>query len=88
MASETQPAHIHKGSCAKLDPTPAYALADVKDGASTSTVDVKLDDLRHGAFAINVHESAAADPEPTSPAATSARARAEAATTGGSGYGY
>ena len=59
MASETQPAHIHKGSCAKLDPTPAYALADVKDGASTSTVDVKLDDLRNGAFAINVHKSAA-----------------------------
>ena len=59
MGSETQPAHIHKGSCAKLDPTPAYALADVKDGTSTSTVDVKVDDLRNGAFAINVHKSAA-----------------------------
>jgi hypothetical protein len=58
MASETQPAHIHKGSCAKLDPTPLYALADVKDGKSISTVDVKLDDLRNGAFAINVHKSA------------------------------
>lgn len=58
MASETQPAHIHKGSCAKLDPTPAYALADVKDGKSTSTVPVKLDDLRKGAFAINLHKSA------------------------------
>ena len=58
MASETQPAHIHKGSCAKLDPTPAYALADVMDGRSTSTVDVKLDVLRHSAFAINVHKSA------------------------------
>ena len=59
MASETQPAHIHKGSCAKLDPTPLYALADVKDGKSISTVDAKLDDLRNGAFAINVHKSAA-----------------------------
>jgi hypothetical protein len=58
MASETQPAHIHKGSCAKLDPTPLYALADVKDGKSTSIVDAKLDDLRKGAFAINVHKSA------------------------------
>ena len=58
MASETQPAHIHKGSCAELDPTPAYALADVQDGKSTSTVAVKLDDLRNGAFAINVHKSA------------------------------
>jgi hypothetical protein len=59
MASPPQPAHIHKGSCAELDPTPAYALADVKDGASTSTVDAKLDDLRKGSFAINVHKSAA-----------------------------
>jgi hypothetical protein len=59
MASQTQPAHIHKGSCAKLDPTPTYALADVMDGRSTSTVDAKLDDLRKGAFAINVHKSAA-----------------------------
>jgi hypothetical protein len=59
MASEPQPAHIHKGSCAKLDPTPAYALADVTVGKSTSTVDAKLDDLRNGAFAINVHKSAA-----------------------------
>lgn len=58
IASETQPAHIHKGSCAKLDPTPAYALTDVKDGKSISTVDVRLDVLRHGAFAINIHKSA------------------------------
>src|SRR5215218_2696529 len=34
-----QPAHVHKGSCAELDPTPAYALNDVKGGKSTSTVD-------------------------------------------------
>ena len=57
MASQPEPAHIHRGSCSKLDPTPAYALADVKDGSSTSTVDAKLDDLRKGAFAINVHKS-------------------------------
>ena len=53
-----QPAHIHKGSCEKLDPTPAYGLNDVKAGTSTSTVDAKLSDLRDGAFVINVHESA------------------------------
>ena len=57
--SSAQPAHIHKGSCADLDATPAYALTDVNDGTSTSTVDAKLDDLRDGAFAINVHMSAA-----------------------------
>jgi hypothetical protein len=58
MGASPQPAHIHKGSCNDLDPTPAYALSDVKDGSSTSTVDAKLDDLREGAFAINVHKSA------------------------------
>jgi hypothetical protein len=57
--AEPQPAHIHTGSCAMLDPTPKYALADVKDGKSTTTVDAKLDDLRNGAFSINVHQSAA-----------------------------
>lgn len=53
-----QPAHIHKGTCEDLDPTPAYGLNDVKAGTSTSTVDAKLSDLRNGAFVINVHESA------------------------------
>ena len=53
-----QPAHIHKGTCEKLDPTPAYGLNDVKAGTSTSTVDVKLDDLINETVVINVHESA------------------------------
>ena len=53
-----QPVHIHKGTCEKLDATPAYGLNDVKAGTSTSTVDAKLSDLRNGAFVINVHESA------------------------------
>jgi hypothetical protein len=57
--AQPQPAHIHRGSCAKLDPRPAYGLADVKEGASTSTVAVPLSKLRSGGFAINVHESAA-----------------------------
>ena len=52
-----QPAHIHKGSCEDLDPTPAYGLNDVKAGTSTSTVDVKLDDLINETVVINVHES-------------------------------
>jgi hypothetical protein len=53
-----QPAHIHKGSCEELDPTPAYGLSDVTAGTSTSTVNVKLDELLNDAFVINVHESA------------------------------
>ena len=87
MASETQPAHIHKGSCAKLDPTPAYALADVKDGASTSTVDVKLDDLRNGAFAINVHKSAA-EIQTYVACGDIGTGKGGSGDDGGSGYGY
>lgn len=55
-----QPAHIHKGSCANLDPTPAYPLENVVDGESSTHVNVSLDELRDGDYAINVHKSAAA----------------------------
>ena len=55
--SAPQPAHIHEGSCADLDPTPKYPLQNVVDGMSTSTVDASLDELKDEAFAINVHKS-------------------------------
>ena len=54
-----QPAHIHKGSCKELDPTPAYGLENVVGGDSTTTVDEPLDELREEDYAINVHKSAA-----------------------------
>jgi hypothetical protein len=54
-----QPAHIHKGTCADLAPEPAYPLANVVDGASEATVDVPLEELEGGRFAINVHKSEA-----------------------------
>jgi hypothetical protein len=53
-----QPAHIHKGSCADLDPTPAYPLENVVGGESSTHVNVSLDELRDGEYAINVHKSA------------------------------
>ena len=52
-----QPAHIHKGSCADLDPNPAYGLENVVDGKSTTEVDEPLDELRDEDYAINVHKS-------------------------------
>jgi Cu/Zn superoxide dismutase len=65
--SGPQPAHIHKGTCAKLNPAPAYPLQNVTAGstqsgasAGTSTTtlkDVTLDQLTKGSFAINVHKS-------------------------------
>jgi hypothetical protein len=55
--TEPQPAHIHKGSCEDLDPNPAYGLENVVDGSSSSEVEVSLDELTDGAFAVNVHKS-------------------------------
>lgn len=54
-----QPAHIHKGTCAKLDPKPTYPLSMVHDGISQTTVaNTTLADLQKGDYAINVHKSA------------------------------
>lgn len=54
-----QPAHIHKGSCATLDPNPAFPLESIKEGKSTSTLKTTLSELTKEKYAINVHESAA-----------------------------
>jgi len=53
-----QPAHIHQGTCAKLNPAPKYPLANVVNGRSTTTLkNIKLSSLTTGGFAINVHKS-------------------------------
>jgi len=53
-----QPVHVHKGTCAQLDPKPAYGLTTLTDGKSETTIDVPLNTLQTGAFAINGHKSA------------------------------
>jgi plastocyanin len=62
------PSHVHAGTCAALDPNPAYPLADVApvspDAAAdavetgTTTIEPTLDDLLATPYAINVHASA------------------------------
>jgi hypothetical protein len=53
-----QPAHIHDGTCAKLDPKPTYPLHLVIDGVSeTKLPSVTMADLTKSDFAINVHKS-------------------------------
>jgi hypothetical protein len=54
----SQPAHVHEGSCAKLDPKPKYGLQNVVDGKSTTEVPASLSELQKGNLAINVHKSA------------------------------
>jgi Cu/Zn superoxide dismutase len=58
-AGVAQPLHVHKGTCAQLDPRPAYGLAALTGGKSETTIDVSLAALQAGGFAVNGHKSAA-----------------------------
>src|SRR5699024_9707493 len=46
------PAHIHDGTCENLGDV-AYPLEDIENGESETTVDVALDELTSGEYAIN-----------------------------------
>lgn len=58
-AGVAQPAHIHEGTCDKLDKAPKWKLEPVKDGKSTTMVPVPLKTIMKNKTAINVHKSAA-----------------------------
>lgn len=64
--SASEPAHIHKGTCDKLTPESAFELQNVSDGRSATTVDVSLDALTSGTYAIDLHRSDGAPAMPTS----------------------
>jgi hypothetical protein len=55
--SGPQPAHIHAGTCANLDPRPAFPLTPIANGASETTVDAALSQLQSSPMAINLHKS-------------------------------
>lgn len=55
----SQPAHIHQGTCAKLDPAPWKPLTPVVNGKSfTHVAGLTVAQLKKGKYAINVHKSA------------------------------
>lgn len=56
-AGRTQFGRLFRGSCDRLDAKPAYPLADIVEGESTTELDVSLDDLVEGGYAIAVHQS-------------------------------
>ncbi len=64
--SESEPAHIHEGTCDELTPESAFGLQNVSDGRSATTVDVSLDALTSGTYAIDLHSSDRASATPTS----------------------
>src|SRR5688572_8978245 len=56
--TDSQPAHIHKGSCGPaLDPEPLHGLLNVMQGRSETVVNVPLSELTAGELAINIHQS-------------------------------
>lgn len=57
-AGAAEPAHVHEGTCANLNPVPKYPLANVVNGTSTTTINASLASLTSGQFAINMHKSA------------------------------
>ena len=55
----SEPAHIHEGTCATLNPAPWKALSNVVGGVSVTTLPgVTLAQLKKSHYAINVHQSA------------------------------
>jgi LPXTG-motif cell wall-anchored protein len=53
-----EPAHIHPGSCAQLDPTPQFTLSPVANGASTTEIQTTLAALTASPHAVHMHKSA------------------------------
>ncbi len=55
----SEPAHIHRGTCKKLNPAPWKPLNPVVDGNSmTHLSGVSVAQIKKGQYAINVHKSA------------------------------
>lgn len=52
-----EPAHIHAGTCANLNPAPKYPLTNATQGTTTTTIpNVQLSSVTGGHYAINVHD--------------------------------
>lgn len=58
-AGGVQPAHIHLGSCDKLDKAPKWHLEAVRDGRSLTVIPVPLETILQERTAVNIHKSAA-----------------------------
>jgi hypothetical protein len=58
--SDSQPARIYEGNCGSVPGDlgePAFALPNVVGGVARATVDVPLETLTSGSYAINLHMS-------------------------------
>jgi LPXTG-motif cell wall-anchored protein len=56
-AAGPEPAHIHPGTCAQLDPTPQFTLTSVANGSSTTTIQTTFQALAASPHAVHLHKS-------------------------------
>lgn len=52
-----QPAHIHQGTCANLDPAPKFTLTSLVNGTSTTEVAGSLRDITSSPYAVHLHKA-------------------------------
>jgi hypothetical protein len=52
-----QPAHVHEGACADLNPVPKIPLSDLANGVSATQLDESLQPLMSAPHAIFLHKS-------------------------------
>lgn len=52
-----EPAHIHPGTCAQLDPTPQFTLASVTNGSSSTNIQTTFAALTASPHAVHMHKS-------------------------------
>ena len=52
-----EPAHIHEGSCAQLNPTPQFPLTNVANGTSTTEIASTIAQVTSSPHAIHLHKS-------------------------------
>jgi hypothetical protein len=58
-AGASQPMHLHEGTCATLNPAPAFPLNNLENGTSTTEISATLEALLASPYALNGHKSAA-----------------------------
>ena len=55
--AESQPIHIHRGTCEDIDVAPLHGLPNLIDGRTEATVTASIEELAAGRLALNAHRS-------------------------------
>jgi hypothetical protein len=56
-STDVHPAHFHDGRCSGFDSTPKWPLEPVRNGASTTDLNVPFDEVTRGGTVITLHRS-------------------------------